>query len=90
MRERWNNAMLDPDIRRLLETIFSLPPAPAPPDVPRLRAAAEAAPKLLGGPAEEVASIRDTTAPGRAGTEGSARNVGKSNERMVRIPVAII
>jgi len=67
MRERWNNAMLDPDIRRLLETIFSLPPGSAPPDVARLRAAAEAAPKVLGGPAEEVASIRDTTAPGRAG-----------------------
>lgn len=59
--------MLDPDIRRLLGTIFSLPPAPAPPDVARLRAAAEAAPKLLGGPPEELASIRDTTAPGRAG-----------------------
>jgi len=55
-----NCAMLDPDIRRLLETIFSLPPASAPPDVARLRAAAEAAPKVLGGPAEEVASIRDT------------------------------
>jgi acetyl esterase len=67
MQEGWNEAMLDPDIRRLLETIFSLPPAPAPPDVERLRAAAEAAPKLLGGPPEELASIRNTTASGRAG-----------------------
>ncbi|TMH59526.1 MAG: alpha/beta hydrolase [Betaproteobacteria bacterium] len=59
--------MLDPDIRRLLDTLFNLPAPPGPPDVERLRAAAEAAPKVLGGPAEDLASIRDTTAPGRAG-----------------------
>ena len=59
--------MLDPDIRRLLETIFSLPAASAPPDVARLRAAAEAAPKALGGPAEVIASIRDATVPSLAG-----------------------
>jgi acetyl esterase len=59
--------MLDPDIRRLLDTLFNLPAPPGPPDVARLRAAAEAAPKVLGGPAEDVDSIRDTTAPGRAG-----------------------
>jgi len=59
--------MLDPDIRRLLQTIFNLPAAEGPPDVARLRAAAEAAPQLLGGPAEDVASVRDTTAPGRSG-----------------------
>ena len=59
--------MLDPDIRRLLDTLFNLPAPPGPPDVERLRAAAEAAPKVLGGPAEDLASIRDTTAPSRAG-----------------------
>jgi acetyl esterase len=59
--------MLDPDIRRLLDTFFNLPAPPGPPDVARVRAAAETAPKVLGGPAEEVDSIRDTTAPGRAG-----------------------
>lgn len=62
-----DKAMLDPDIRRLLDTLFNLPAPTGPPDVERLRAAAEAAPKALGGPAENVASIRETTAPGRAG-----------------------
>jgi acetyl esterase len=59
--------MLDSDIRRLLETVFNVPAAPGPADVAQLRAAAEAAPKLLGGPAEEVESIRDMVAPGRPG-----------------------
>ncbi|HEX8009836.1 MAG TPA: alpha/beta hydrolase [Casimicrobiaceae bacterium] len=59
--------MLDPDIRRLLDTIFSAPPPVGPPDIAELRAAAEAAPALLGGPAVELASIRDVSAPGPAG-----------------------
>src|SRR5439155_22858957 len=60
-------AMLDPDIRRLLETVFNAPAASGPPDLAQLRAAAEAAPKLLGGPAEDVTSIRDLLAPARVG-----------------------
>jgi len=59
--------MLDPDIRRLLETVFNAPAASGPPDLAQLRAAAEAAPKLLGGPAEDVTSIRDLLAPARVG-----------------------
>jgi acetyl esterase/lipase len=59
--------MLDPDIRRLLDTVFSAPAAPGPPNVAQLRGAAEIAPKVLGGPVEHVESVRDTTAPGRAG-----------------------
>jgi acetyl esterase len=57
---------LDPDIRRLLDTVFCAP-APESPDVARLRAAAEAAPILLGGPPLALASIRAATAPGAAG-----------------------
>jgi acetyl esterase len=56
--------MLDPDIRRLLETVFSLPPQCGAPDVAQLRAAAEAMPRLLGGAPEPVASIRDLRVPG--------------------------
>src|SRR5438874_9858921 len=52
MRKARIAPMLDPDIRRLLDTLFNLPAPPGPPDVERLRAAAEAAPKVLGGPAE--------------------------------------
>jgi acetyl esterase len=59
--------MLDPDIRRLLDTVFNVPPESGAPDVARLRVGAEEAPKLLGGDAEPVASIRDMCAPGRAG-----------------------
>jgi acetyl esterase len=61
------SAMLDPDIRRLLDTVFSVPLESGAPDVAKLRAAAEEAPKLLGGAAEQVASIRDIDAPGAAG-----------------------
>jgi len=59
--------MLDPDIRRLLDTVFNLPPQPGAPDVAQLRAAAEVAPRLLGGAAESVASIRDLRLPGPCG-----------------------
>jgi acetyl esterase len=54
--------MLDPDIRRLLDSYFAAPPPPGPPDVPALRVAAEAAPEALGGPREDVASVRDQRA----------------------------
>ena len=57
--------MIDSDVRRLLETVFSVPPPPGPPDVAQLRAAAEAAPKILGGAPEAVGSIRDLVVRGR-------------------------
>jgi acetyl esterase/lipase len=57
--------MIDPDVRRLLDTVFSVPPPPGPPNVVQLRAAAEAAPKILGGVPEAVASIRDLAVRGR-------------------------
>lgn len=60
--------MLDPDIRRLLDTVFCLPPAAGAPDVVQLRADAESASQLLGGAPESVASIRDLHAPGPAGS----------------------
>ncbi len=56
--------MLDPDIRRLLDTVFKVPPVTGAPDVARLRAAAEAVPQLLGGAPEPVVSILDLHAPG--------------------------
>ena len=58
--------MVDPDIRRLLDTLFRVP-APWPPDVAQLRAAAEIAPKLLGGAPEAVDEVHDAVV--------SARNV---------------
>jgi acetyl esterase len=59
--------MLDPDIRRLLDTVFDEPPDSDAPSIAQLRAAAEEAPKLLGGEPEVVASILDLHAPGPAG-----------------------
>jgi len=59
--------MLDPDIRRLLDTVFAVPPSSAEPDIALLRAAAEEAPKRLGGDVQPVASIDELTAPGPAG-----------------------
>lgn len=56
--------MVDPDIRRLLDTVFRVP-APWPPDVAQLRAAAEAAPKLLGGAPRALAKVIDATAGAR-------------------------
>jgi hypothetical protein len=47
--------MLDPDIRRLLDTVFSVAPQSGASDVAQLRAAAEAMPRLLGGAPEPVA-----------------------------------
>jgi hypothetical protein len=57
--------MLDPDIARLLATVFAAPP-PDTPDVRALREAAEAAPRLLGGPPEPVAECRDLAIEGGA------------------------
>ncbi len=58
--------MLDPDIRRLLDTVFSVPSPSGEPDIAQLRAGSEAAAHLLGGAPETVASIRDLRAPGPA------------------------
>jgi len=49
--------MLDPDIRRLLDTVFAIPPSSAEPDIALLRAVAEDAAKRLGGDAQPVASV---------------------------------
>jgi acetyl esterase len=59
--------MLDPDIRRLLDTFFATPADSRAPDVTTLRAAAEEAPRLLGGAPEAVASVSDLRASGPAG-----------------------
>ena len=53
--------MLDPDIRKLLDTAFATP-EPATPDVDALRKAAERAPALFGGEPEAVADVRDALA----------------------------
>jgi acetyl esterase/lipase len=63
-----NSQMLDPDIRRLLETVFLVPPGAATPDVAQLRAAAEEAPRLLGGEPKAIASVQNAQAPGSAGS----------------------
>ena len=70
--------MLDPDIRRLLDTVFNVPAPTGAPDVALLRAAAEAAPVLLGGEPERVATARDATVPGRATAVRIYRPVGAS------------
>jgi acetyl esterase len=59
--------MLDPDIRRLLDTVFNVAPNPGPPDVTALRAAGEGMPKLLGGEPEPVAVCHDDVVPGAGG-----------------------
>src|ERR1043166_6170134 len=58
--------IIDPDVRRLLDTMFNLSRRSGSPDVAQLRIAAEAAPQILGGAPEAVASIRDTLTRGRA------------------------
>ena len=57
--------MLDPDIRRLLDTIFNVAPS-AEPDVGQLRAAAERAPELLGGVPLRLDSVVDACVPDAA------------------------
>src|SRR5204862_3666061 len=44
-----------------------VPPGSAEPDVAMLRKAAEAAPELLGGMPEPLASVKDVSTPGEAG-----------------------
>jgi acetyl esterase len=56
--------MLDPDIRRLLDTIFNVPQGAAEPDVAQLRAAAEKTPALLGGEPLTIGTVTDTRIPG--------------------------
>jgi acetyl esterase/lipase len=58
--------MLDPAIRRLLDTVFNVPPGAEDPDVAQLRAAAEKAPELLGGEPLAIESIADARVPGDA------------------------
>jgi len=55
--------MLDPDIRRLLDTVFNVPQAPGAPDIAALRAGAVSAAELLGGDPEPVAWVRNDQAP---------------------------
>lgn len=59
-------AMLDPDIQRLLDTVFNIPVGAEAPDIAQLRAAAEDAPIRLGGEPEPVPSITDAIAPGES------------------------
>ena len=59
--------ILDPDIRRLLVTVFANAPDSVQTDVARLRAAAEDAPRLLGGEPEAMRSVEEKAAPGPAG-----------------------
>jgi acetyl esterase len=59
--------MIDPVIAKLLDTLFRVPENPPPPDIEQMRAWALESQRLLGGPPEPVASVRDTTVPGDAG-----------------------
>ena len=56
--------MLDPDIRRLLDTAFNVAPGTAAPDIAQLRAAAERAPTMFGGEPVALESIVDAVVPG--------------------------
>ena len=62
--------MVDPDIRRLLDTVFNVADPDAAPDVAQLRAAAEQAPILLGGTPESVESVADMSVPGASSSIG--------------------
>jgi len=53
--------MVDPDIQRLLDTMFKAPSRPSAPDIAALRQATEEAPKLLGGEPAAVSSVDDVT-----------------------------
>ncbi|MEO6566322.1 MAG: alpha/beta hydrolase [Casimicrobiaceae bacterium] len=55
--------MLDPDIRRLLDTYFNVPTTAEVSDVAALRAGAIKAAELLGGDPEPVAWVRNEHAP---------------------------
>ncbi len=56
--------MLDPDIRRLLDTAFNVAPGTAAPDIAQLRSAAERAPEMFGGEPMALDSIVDALVPG--------------------------
>src|SRR4029079_19684949 len=56
--------MLDPDIQRLLDTVFNVPVGTEAPDVAQLRATAEAVPGRLGGERGAVPSVTDAFALG--------------------------
>jgi acetyl esterase len=58
--------MLDPAVRRLLDTVFNAPQDASHPDVAQLRAAAEKTPELLGGEPLAIDSIADALVPGDA------------------------
>src|SRR5688572_6308880 len=58
--------MLDPDVRKLLSTVFANPPDATAPDVHALRNAAEKA-LALSAPPEHVAMVRDVIAVGTRG-----------------------
>jgi acetyl esterase len=58
--------MLDPDIRRLLGTVFNAPQGAAPPDIVQARAAAEEVPAMLGGEPLAIDSIDDRRVAGDA------------------------
>jgi acetyl esterase len=59
--------MLDPSIRRLLDSYFAAPAPAGPPAVAALRAATEAAPVALGGAPEDVVAVADRRIAGPAG-----------------------
>jgi acetyl esterase len=62
--------MLDPDIRRLLDTVFNVVPVSGPPDVAQLRSAAETAPALFGGEPLALASMEDMHVAGAGAAIG--------------------
>jgi acetyl esterase len=79
--------MLDPDIRKLLDTVFVLPTDATAPDVQALRASAESAAALLGEAPEPVAVVRDVMAAGTRGRRVPLRlydpSVGSAKPLMV-------
>ena len=72
--------MIDPDIRRLLDTVFASP-EPDTPDVATLRAAAERAPVMLGGEPEPVAQVHDVLAGHGGGAPVRVRVYRNARER---------
>lgn len=59
--------MIDADIQLLLDTVFKVAPTTDEPDVAALRAAAEDAPRRLGGKPESLSRVHDASVQGRAG-----------------------
>ena len=73
--------MLDPDVRKLLDTVFANPADATAPDVEALRASAESAPALLGEAPEPVAVVRDVKAAGTRGDRVPLRLYDPSPDR---------